>query len=90
MIAFSVGQIEDFDASSDTWISYVEHLENYFKTNKINDSLKKDAFLACIGRKTFTLLCSLTAPGDKEYDELVMQLMRHMAPKPLVISVPQA
>ena len=59
-------------------------------TNKINDSLMKNACLACIGRKTFTLLCSLTTPGDKEYDELVTLLMQHMAPKPLVILVPQA
>lgn len=39
--------------------------------------------------KTFTLLHSLTAPdkpGNKEYNELVMLLMRHMAPKPLVIA----
>ena len=65
------------------WKSYFERVENYFKTDKINDSLKKEAFLAC--RKTFTLLCSLTAPGAKEYDKLVTLLTRHMAPKPLVI-----
>ena len=88
-MTFSVGRIEEFDASTDNWRSYVERLEHYFKANKIDDSLQKDAFLACIGRKTFTLLRSLTAPdkpGDKEYDELVTLLTRHMAPKPLVIA----
>ena len=67
------------------WKSYFERVENYFKTDKINDSLKKDVFLAC--RKMFTLLCSLTAPGAKEYDKLVTLLTRHMAPKPLIIVV---
>ena len=88
-MAFSVGRIEEFDASTDNWRSYVERLEHYFKANKIDDSLQKDAFLACIGRKMFTLLRSLTTPdkpGDKEYDELVTLLTRHMAPKPLVIA----
>ena len=50
---------------------------------------KKDALLASIGGKTFTLLRSLTAPGkpgDKQYGELVELPRKHLNQKPIVIS----
>ena len=45
-MAFSFGRIEEFDVSIDNRRSYVERLEHYFKANKIDDSLQKDAALA--------------------------------------------
>ena len=88
-MASTIGRLEEFDYTTDDWTTYAERIEHYFKANNVAEDKKKDALLASIGGKTFTLLRSLTAPGkpgDKQYEELVELLRKHLNPKPIVIS----
>ena len=61
--ASKIGRLEEFDYTTDDWTTYAERIEHYFKANDMAEDKKKDALLASIGGKTFTLLRSLTAPG---------------------------
>ena len=73
-MASKIGRLEEIDYTTDDWTTYAERIEHYFKANDVAEDKKKDALLASIGGKTFTLLRSLTAPGkpgDKQYGELV-------------------
>ena len=84
-----IGKIDSFDESIETWTSYVERLEEYFKANKIKDNLKVSCLLSLIGGKTYTLLRSLTSPdkpSTRTFDEIVKILSDHLTPKPLVIA----
>ena len=50
----------------------------------MEDDQRKDALLACVGKKTFGLLRALVAPTklkDKTFGELVETLRVHLAPK---------
>ena len=55
-MASKIGRLEEFD-----YTTYAERIEHYFKANDVAEDKKKDALLASIGGKTFTLLRSLTA-----------------------------
>ena len=85
-IASSIGKIGEFDGATKYWCSYTEMLEHYFK---VGDEEKKDAFLSCIGKRTFGLLRALLAPAkpkDKTYEEMVGTLTKYLAPKLIVIA----
>ena len=45
------GKIEAFDETIEPWSSYVERLGQYFKANKVDDSLKVASLLSLIGGK---------------------------------------
>ena len=88
-MATAIGKIGEFDGATEDWCSYTERLEHYFKANKVGDEEKKDAFLSCIGKETFGLLCALVAPAkpkDKIYEAMVETLTKHLALKPIVIA----
>ena len=76
-MASKIGRLEEFDYTTvNRRLDYLRgtYIEHYFKANDVAEDKKKDALLASIGGKTFTLLRSLTAPGkpgDKQYGELV-------------------
>jgi hypothetical protein len=53
---------EAFDETIEPWSSYVERLGQYFKANKVDDSLKVASLLSLIGGKTYNLLRTLTSP----------------------------
>jgi hypothetical protein len=52
-MAAYIGKIEAFDETIEPWSSYVERLEQYFKANKVDDSLK-------VARKTVKTVMTLT------------------------------
>ena len=84
-----IGKIEAFDETQESWESYTERLEQYFKVNKVDDELKVAALLSLIGGKTYTLLRNLATPekpADKTYDEIVKLLKDHLSPEPLQIA----
>jgi hypothetical protein len=61
-MAAYIGKIEAFDETIEPWSSYVERLEQYFKANKVDDSLKVASLSSLIGGKTYNLLRILTSP----------------------------
>ena len=61
-MAAYIGKIEAFDETIEPWSSYVERLGQYFKANKVDDSLKVASLLSLIGGKTYNLLRTLTSP----------------------------
>ena len=69
-MAAYIGKIEAFDRTIEPWSSYVERLAQYFKANKVDDSLKVASLLSLIGGKTYNLLRTLTSPtkpaGDNQ------------------------
>ena len=85
----SIGKIDVFDETQESWASYTEHLEQYFIVNEIGDDRKVPALLSLIGPKTYGLVRVLTAPtkpSRKTFAELVTTLQAHLAPKPLTIA----
>jgi hypothetical protein len=52
-MAAYIGKIEAFDETIEPWSSYVERLGQYFKANKVDDSLKVASLLGLIGGKTY-------------------------------------
>ena len=81
-----IGKIEPFDRTIEPWSSYVERLGQYFKANKVDDSLKVASLLSLIGGKTYNLLRTLTSPttpAEKSYEEIIKLLGDHLSPKPL-------
>jgi hypothetical protein len=71
------GKIDAFDETIEPWSSYVERLGQYFKANKVDDSLKVASLLSLIGGKTCNLLRTLTSPtkpAEKSYREIIKLL----------------
>ena len=88
-MAAYIGKIEAFDETIEPWSSYVERLGQYFKANKVDDSLKVASVLSLIGGKTYNLLRTLTSPtkpADKSYQEIIKLLGDILSPKPLSIA----
>ena len=88
-MAAYIGKIEAFDETIEPWSSYVERLGQYFKANKVDDSLKVASLLSLIGGKTYNLLRTLTSstkPAEKSYQEIIKLLGDHLSPKPLSIA----
>jgi hypothetical protein len=84
-MAAYIGEIEAFDRTIEPWSSYVERLAQYFKANKVDDSLKVASLLSLIGGKTYNLLRTLTSPtksAEKSYQEIIKLLGDHSSPKP--------
>ena len=63
------------------WTTYAERIEHYFKANDVAEDKKKDALLASISGKTFTLLRSLTAPGKPGDKQLYKHCHLHKQAK---------
>jgi hypothetical protein len=61
MVAY-IGKTEAYDETIEPWSSYVERLGQYFKANKVDDSLKIALLISLIGGKTYNLLRTLTSP----------------------------
>lgn len=85
----SIGKLEAFDESQESWTNYAERLEQYFIANEVSEEKKVPALLSLIGPKTYALLRDLTTldkPSSKMFTDLVTTLDAHLAPKPLVIA----
>jgi hypothetical protein len=88
-MAAYIGRIEAFDETIEPWSSYVERLGQYFKANKVDDSLKVASLLSLIGGKTYNFLRTLTSPtkpAEKSYQEIIKLLEDHLSPKTLSIA----
>ena len=87
-------QFETFNPSKEQWNSWSRHFDQWlllspFSTGENADMKKRAAFCTYIGSKTFTLLCSLCAPGKLEdctYEVLKEKLDRQYGVKKLVLA----
>jgi len=89
-MATSIGHMDPFDDSSETFELYIERFEMFIVANGITeDDKKKATFLSLIGPKTYGLLRSLTTPDkpkDKTFEALTQLLKNHLSPPPLEIA----
>ena len=85
-----LGRLDAFNLHEDNWLEYWDMVEQYFIANGIETEEKRTAtFLTIIGKETYSLLFSLTAPkkpSSMKVDELNKTLGDHLAPKPIVIA----
>ena len=89
MAGKTIGQLAEFDPTSDSVSAYVERAQLFFQANEIAEAKRVAVFLTAIGGRTYTLLRNLlapTLPKDKSFDELVDTLKKHFEPKVLVIA----
>lgn len=86
----SIGHMDPYDDSSETFEHYLERFDMFSLANSITDEDKKKAtFLSLIGPKTYSLLRSLTTPDkpkDKGFADLTTLLQDHLSPAPLEIA----
>ena len=81
-----------FDATKDSWTSYIKQLEFYFKANGITDGdVQKAIFITVIGARTYDLLKSLLQPKSPQEDDVTLKSMTdklrdHFSPKPSPIT----
>ena len=83
-----IGRIDPFDETIESWGNYVKRLEQYFKTNEVDNTTKVSSLLTFIGGKHALLrdLTFLDKPSTKTYDQLTQLLNKHLSPKPLIIA----
>lgn len=89
MRSSSIGKIESFDESIETWDVYTERVDLYFRANGVSADLLVPSFLAVIGAKTYGLLKNIVAPtkpADLTYEQILQHLNRHLCPNPSVIA----
>lgn len=84
-----LGSVGEFDASQETWASYIERFELFCDCNKVEENKKVCTLLTVIGVKTYSLLrnlCTPDKPSSKEFDEIVKIIQEHLYPKPSFIA----
>ena len=84
----TIGSIEHYDSTSESWTEYTERMEHFFDANDISESKKKSILLSSVGPKTYKLMKTLLAPvkpGDKTFDDLVKLVKEHECPQPSII-----
>ena len=85
-----IGKLDEFDASEDNWLEYWDLVEQFFLANKIEENKARTAtFIKAIGKKTYSLLVSLTAPekpASFKVEDLNKILSDHFAPRYIVIA----
>ena len=85
----SVGKIESFDPTQETFPCYVKRIKNFFSANEVADAKQKYVFLNSLGRKVYNLLSNLLSPAEpeeKSLDELITVLTKHFQPTTSVIA----
>ena len=88
-ISSTIGQMQEFDPSSDRISTYLERVEIFFQANGIADGKKVAVLLSIIGGKTYSLLSDLLAPekpASKSFIQLSEALKKHFEPKPVIIA----
>ena len=77
-----------FSGGSETWVSYIDRLQQYFVANDIKGNERQRVVLLSIcGASTYQLIRSMVSPAkptEKTFDELVTLLRQHYFPKPSV------
>ena len=85
----TIGNIDVFDETQESWETYVELVKHFFAANDVDDNHQVPTLLSLIGSKTYSLLKDLLLPekpADKNFDEIVSTLQKHLNPKPLEIA----
>ena len=85
----TIGKIDVFDETQESWETYVERVQHFFAANDVNEDHKVPTLLSLIGSKTYSLLKDLLLPekpADKTFDEIVSTLQKHLNPTPLEIA----
>ena len=82
------GCVGEFSGGSETWVSYIERLQQYFIANDIKGDDKQRAVLLSIcGASTYQLIRSVVSPNkltEKTFDQIVTLMKEHYFPKPSV------
>jgi hypothetical protein len=81
----NIGFLSTFDGNIETWSTYVERAELYFRVNGIKTDKKVPAILSLIGADTYGLLKTLSAPqspADLSFEDITSILADHLDPKP--------
>ena len=75
-----------FNPSKESWVSYIERLEQFFTATDVATNEKKRAILLSgFGPYAYRLIQSLVLPakpGNKSFDELVKLMKEHQIPPP--------
>ena len=90
------GSVEPFqldNATGDDWEEWTEILEEYFKSEEIEDNednkvRRRGKFLSSVGKDTYKLMKKLVAPAkikDKTMQQLITLVQNHLQPKPSAI-----
>ena len=85
----TIGKIDVFDETQESLETYVERVQHFFAANDVDDEHKVPTLLSLIGSKTYSLLKDLLLPekpADKNFEEIVSTLQKHLNPKPLEIA----
>ena len=88
-IMSSMGKIESFDSTQETFPRYVRRVKNFFSANSVAADKQKYVFLNSLGRQHYNLLANILSPEEPEqktFDELVDVLTKHFQPPTSVIS----
>ena len=82
------GSIGEFSVGSETWVSYIERLQQYFVANDIKgDDKQRAVLLSVCGASTYQLIRSVVSPAkptEKTFEQLVTLMKEHYFPKPSV------
>ena len=84
----SIGKLESFDPSQETFECYVQRVKNFTATG-IEAGKQKFVFLNSLGRRHYNLLANLVSPKqpeDKMFEELTGILQKHFQPQSSIIS----
>ena len=85
----SIGKLESFDPSQETFERYVQRVKNFFAATGIEAGKQKFVFLNSLGRRHYNLLANLVSPEqpeDKTFEELTGILQKHFQPQSSIIS----
>ena len=82
------GTIGEFSADNETWVSYVERIQQYFVANNIKtDDKQRTVLLSFCGPSTYQFIRSVVSPAKptkKKFDKIVQLMNEHYFPRPSV------
>ena len=81
-------KMPEFNATVETWNSYAERLEYFFKAKDIEEDKRHAMLIASCNPTMFQLLKNLVQPAkleDQSYAEIIQVLGSHYSPRPSVI-----
>jgi hypothetical protein len=84
-----IGKLGEFQEGKETFVNYVERMEQFFVVNEGKNEKKVAVFLSVVGPATYGILKNLVQPAlpkDKTFQEIVEALKNYYMSKPLVFS----
>ena len=84
-----IGKIGEFREEKESFVCYLERLEQFLAANEVADDKKVPVFLSVVGPTAYGVLKNLLQPAlpkDKDYKTITEALKNHYHPKPIVIS----